>query len=66
MPWLAVPFKDDQLRSVLSRKFNVSGSWVDSSADSAAAATAMAAGCSAWWCRVQPAADRRMLTFFGR
>lgn len=24
MPWLAVPFKDDQLRSVLSRKFNVS------------------------------------------
>lgn len=23
MPWLAVPFKDDQLRSVLSRKFNV-------------------------------------------
>lgn len=24
MPWLAVPFKDDQLRSVLTRKFNVS------------------------------------------
>lgn len=24
MPWLAVPFQDDQLRSVLSRKFNVS------------------------------------------
>lgn len=24
MPWLAVPWKDDQLRSVLSRKFNVS------------------------------------------
>eukprot|EP00775_Hariotina_reticulata_P011953 gene11953-12096_t len=25
MPWLAVPFVDDQLRSVLSRKFNVQG-----------------------------------------
>jgi len=24
MPWLAVPFLDDQLRSVLTRKFNVS------------------------------------------
>eukprot|EP00879_Flechtneria_rotunda_P006558 GHRR01006891.1.p1 GENE.GHRR01006891.1~~GHRR01006891.1.p1 ORF type:complete len:208 (+),score=49.63 GHRR01006891.1:71-625(+) len=25
MPWLAVPFQDDQLRSVLSRKFKVNG-----------------------------------------
>ncbi|KAF8058839.1 hypothetical protein HT031_005407 [Scenedesmus sp. PABB004] len=25
MPWLAVPFQDDQLRSVLTRKFNVQG-----------------------------------------
>jgi hypothetical protein len=23
MPWMAVPFRDDQLRSVLSRKFQV-------------------------------------------
>eukprot|EP00878_Enallax_costatus_P028724 GHUV01031060.1.p2 GENE.GHUV01031060.1~~GHUV01031060.1.p2 ORF type:complete len:108 (+),score=27.14 GHUV01031060.1:294-617(+) len=25
MPWLAVPWRDDQLRSVLSRKFKVQG-----------------------------------------
>jgi hypothetical protein len=25
MPWLSVPFEDDQLRSVLARKFNVRG-----------------------------------------
>lgn len=27
MPWLAVPYTDDQLRSVLSRKFNVRVVW---------------------------------------